>query len=89
VIRSLTHEPENRYEILGTTFLLQLLGGMAGLALSVSTILIFRRQDPLTVSLVAILGSVGIFQAFDTIDLWFQSQVQSRYTVVAKKLRHF
>ena len=84
VIRSLTHEPEKRNEILGTTFWLQLLGGMAGLALSVSTILLFRRQDPLIVSLVAILGSVGFFQAFDTIDLWFQSQVQSRYTVVAK-----
>ena len=84
VIRSLTHEPEKRHEILGTTFWLQLLGGMAGLGLSVATILIFRREDPLTVSLVAILGSVGIFQAFDTIDLWFQSQVQSRYTVVAK-----
>jgi PST family polysaccharide transporter len=84
VIRSLTHEPEKRNEILGTTFWLQLWGGMAGLGLSVATILIFRREDPLTVSLVAILGSVGIFQAFDTIDLWFQSQVQSRYTVVAK-----
>lgn len=84
VVRSLTHEPEKRNEILGTTFWLQLLGGVVGLLLSVSTILLFRREDPLTVSLVAILGSVGIFQAFDTIDLWFQSQVQSRYTVVAK-----
>ncbi len=84
VVRSLTHEPAKRNEILGTTFWLQLLGGMAGLGLSVATILLFRREDPLTVSLVAILGSVGIFQAFDTIDLWFQSQVQSRYTVVAK-----
>lgn len=84
VIRTLTHDPEKRNEILGTTFCLQLLGGMAGLALSVATIFLFRRQDPLTVSLVAILGSVGIFQAFDTIDLWFQSQVQSRYTVAAK-----
>ena len=84
VIRSLTHEPEKRNEILGTTFWLQVLGGVVGLILSVSTILLFRREDPLTISLVAILGSVGIFQAFDTIDLWFQSQVQSRYTVVAK-----
>lgn len=84
VIRSLTHEPEKRNEILGTTFWLQVLGGIVGLILSVSTILLFRREDPLTVSLVATLGSAGIFQAFDTIDLWFQSQVQSRYTVVAK-----
>ncbi|MFM6265902.1 MAG: flippase, partial [Dolichospermum sp.] len=59
-------------------------GGVAALILAVSSIILVRHDDQLTISLVAILSSVGIFQAFDTIDLWFQSQVQSKYTVIAK-----
>lgn len=30
------------------------------------------------------MSTAGIFQAFDIIDLWFQSKVQSKYTVLAK-----
>jgi PST family polysaccharide transporter len=84
VVRSIVREPEKRAEILGTAFWLKLLGGVAALLLAVSSIILVRHDDQLTISLVAILSSVGIFQAFDTIDLWFQSQVQSKYTVIAK-----
>lgn len=84
VVRSIVREPEKRLQILGTAFWLKLIGGIAALVLAVSSIVVLRHDDQLTISLVAILASVGIFQAFDTIDLWFQSQVQSKYTVIAK-----
>jgi PST family polysaccharide transporter len=84
VVRSIVREPEKRAEILGTAFWLKLFGGIAALVLAVSSIIVVRHDDQLTISLVAILSSVGIFQSFDTIDLWFQSQVQSKYTVIAK-----
>ncbi|MFM5892645.1 MAG: flippase, partial [Dolichospermum sp.] len=84
VVRSIVREPEKRAEILGTAFWLKLFGGVAALLLAVSSIIVVRHDDQLTISLLAILSSVGIFQAFDTIDLWFQSQVQSKYTVIAK-----
>ncbi|MFM5997561.1 MAG: flippase [Dolichospermum sp.] len=84
VVRSIVREPEKRSQILGTAFWLKLFGGVAALILAVSSIILVRHDDQLTISLVAILSSVGIFQAFDTIDLWFQSQVQSKYTVIAK-----
>ncbi|MFN6154070.1 MAG: flippase, partial [Dolichospermum sp.] len=84
VVRSIVREPEKRLQILGTTFWLKLIGGIAALVLAVSSIILLRHDDQLTISLVAILASVGIFQTFDTIDIWFQSQVQSKYTVIAK-----
>jgi PST family polysaccharide transporter len=84
VVRSIVREPEKRAEILGTAFWLKLFGGVTALVLAVGSIIVVRHDDQLTISLVAILSSVGIFQAFDTIDLWFQSQVQSKYTVIAK-----
>jgi polysaccharide transporter, PST family len=84
VIRYIIREPSNRERILGTTFWLKLLGGTISLVLAIGCILLFRPDDKLTIALVSILSTVGFFQAFDTIDLWFQSQVQSKYTVVAK-----
>lgn len=84
VIRTITEFPEDRDKILGTTFWLQLGGGIFSLVLTVLTIFLFKPDDYLMISLVAILGSMGIFKSFDTIDLWFQSQVQSKYTVLAK-----
>ena len=84
VVRTITHEPENTSKILGTAFWLQILGGCVTLLFSVITISVLRHDDPLMINMVAVLASVGIFQAFDTIDLWFQSQLKSKYTVLAK-----
>ena len=84
IIREITNEPEKKEQILGTAFWLQLSGGIATLLLAITTISILRHDDPVTIGLVSILASVSIFQAFDTIDLWFQSQVNSKYTVLAK-----
>lgn len=84
VVRTITHYPEQKEQILGTSFWLQLLGGFLTLILTVGCIFIFKPNDPLIINLVAILASTSIFQSFNTIDLWFQSQVKSKYTVLAK-----
>ncbi len=84
VIRYIVNDESKKEQILGTTLWLKLLGGVVSLLLAVSCISLFRQNEQLTISLVAILAASGIFQAFDAIDLLFQSQVQSKYTVVAK-----
>ncbi len=84
VVRDIVHDVSHKEKILGTSFWLKLFGGVSCLFLAVSTIYVLRHDDKMTIWLVAILGTAGIFQAFDTIDFWFQSQVQSKYTVVAK-----
>ncbi|PMB07717.1 O-unit flippase [Fischerella thermalis CCMEE 5198] len=89
VVRHLVHDALSKKEILGTAFRLKLLGGIISLLLPISIILLLLQNDTLTVELVAILGVISIFQAFDTIDLWFQSQVQSKYTVLAKNTAFF
>lgn len=83
-IRSITHEPDQKELILGTIFWIKLFGGIATLFLTIGSIVAFRQNDSLTINIVAILASVGIFQAFDTIDLWFQSQVKSKYVVIIR-----
>jgi polysaccharide transporter, PST family len=84
IIRTLTQDPGNVSAVLGTAFLLQLSGGIFSFILSVGAVALLRHGDPLVITIVAILASSSIFQAFDTIDLFFQAQVSSKYTVIAK-----
>jgi polysaccharide transporter, PST family len=85
-IRAIANKPEQKDLILGTIFWLKLFGGIVTLLLTVGSIFAFRQDDSLTIGIVAILASVSIFQAFDTIDLWFQSQVNSKYIVIVKNI---
>lgn len=84
VIRELVRNPKQSDEILGSAFYLRLAGGAATLIASVTAMILLRKNDHLSWGLVAIIASGTIFQAFDVIDFWFQSQVLSRYTVIAK-----
>ncbi len=84
VIRYLVNDVSSKGEVLPTVFWLKFLGGFSSLLLSVGGIYLFRHNDSVTISLVSILAVVGVIQTFDTIDIWFQSQVQSKYTVIAK-----
>jgi PST family polysaccharide transporter len=84
VVRDIVHYPASRNEILGTAFGLKLAGGSIAVLTSVMGIVILRSGEPLTQWIVGIVAGGMVFQALDTIDLWFQSQVQSRYAVMAK-----
>jgi PST family polysaccharide transporter len=84
VVRHLVTGGADSNEILGTAFVLRLLGGILAPLLAVASIHFMEPNDPITLLLVSLL-SVGLFfQAFDTIDVYFQAQVQSKVTVWAK-----
>ncbi|MDF5739019.1 MULTISPECIES: flippase [unclassified Nostoc] len=84
VVRHIVRQSSNKEEVLGTTFWLKFLGGIASVLLAVSAMFFLGEHETLKIWLVAILGMAGIFRATDTIEVWFQSQVQSKYTVIAK-----
>lgn len=86
VVRDIVRNPATKEETLGTAFLLRLVGGTLSLILSVGTVFLVRSGDPLACWLVGIIAAGMIFQAFDTIDFWFQSQVLSKYVVYARNL---
>ncbi len=84
VVRDLTQNPSGKDETLGTAFGLKLVGGVLTLLLSIGLIYLLHPKDNSICWLVGITAAGTIFQAFDTIDFWFQSQVQSKYPVYAK-----
>lgn len=89
VIRDIVREPAQCNEIIGSAFLLKLGGSLAVFCLTIGSISIVRNGDSLTRCLVVIVAAGLIFQSFDVIDFWFQSQVLSKYTVYAKNTAFF
>jgi O-antigen/teichoic acid export membrane protein len=84
VVRDLVHEPESTNSILGSTFLLRLLFGAVAYVAAILSAAVIRSGDPLILALVAVSTTYFLFQAFDAIELWFQSQVRSKYIVLAR-----
>lgn len=84
VIREAIRCPPDVPEILGTTLALRSGGALCAFLISVAAIHLIQPNDQIALQLVVILGSATIFTAFDTIDSYFQSQVQSKITVWAK-----
>lgn len=84
VVRDVARDPASAPRVLGAALRMRLLAGMLCWALAVGMTVAINPGDHETVLMTAIVGGVMVFQAVDTIDLWFQSQTQSRRTVVAK-----
>jgi len=84
VVRDIARNPECKNETLGTAFGLQFTGGCITLLLTVTVIALLKPNDSLTRWLVGIIAAGTIFNAFEAINFWFQSQIQSKYTVLAK-----
>jgi PST family polysaccharide transporter len=84
VVREVLHNAQHTHEILGTTLALRSGGGLLAVGLSIATLRLIQPHDRQALLLVSILSLTLVFQAFDTIDCFFQSQVQSKITVWAK-----
>lgn len=84
VVRELTAHPEQKQVILGSTLALKFVGGLFAYAIVMVSVALMEPANPETELLVAIIAAGLVFQAFDTADLWFQSQVAAKYVVFAR-----
>ncbi len=84
VVRELVHHPEAEQAILGTTSLIRAAAGLLAYLGAIATLLVIRPGDRTALLLVALLGSSLLAQAVEVSDLWFQSRVLSRYTVLCR-----
>lgn len=84
VVRELVRVPDQRVGILGSALVLRLIGAAVAITLIQIVIHVLRPEDALMWQMVALL-SIGVgFQSLDVYDYWFQSRVQSKYTVAVR-----
>lgn len=84
VVREIAQNKDQSNTVLGTVFALRLGVGVICWITAIGSMILLNGIDDHTVILTILVGGPLIFQAADTIDLWFQSQSQSRLTVLAK-----
>jgi len=84
IVRDLVRDPTGKEELLGTSLLLKLIGGVVSFLAAVGSIVLLRPTDNLSHWLVAIVALGAVFQAFNIIEFWFHSQVQVKYAIFAK-----
>ena len=83
VVRELLKTPEQREKILGTSFLLKLVGTLL-MWVAIFAAVPFTENDLQTNILIIIIAFGAVFQAFNVIDLNFQAKVKSKYVVHAQ-----
>jgi PST family polysaccharide transporter len=88
VIRNLARDISHKNETLGTAFILKLIASIVTFFVTFGVIFFSTSSSSPnyqeTLWLVGIVATGAIVQSFDIIDYWFQSQVQSKYSVWAR-----
>jgi O-antigen/teichoic acid export membrane protein len=78
IVKELHQFPDNRDQILGTSFWMKVIAGFCCIPLIYIAYLIYPAKGT-PYDYVLIFSTIGIIQAFNVIDSYFQSQVQSKY----------
>ncbi|MDP8261885.1 MAG: flippase [Candidatus Ancaeobacter aquaticus] len=81
VVRELVKNNYNREEVLSTAFLLKFIAGILVFTATVYAITVLLPHTGIVKLIIIIIAAGFIFKSFEVIDFYFQSQVQSKYTV--------
>lgn len=88
VVRDIAAASDRAHLVLGTAVRLRAAGAAGAYVALGVTVAILHANDPATAKIVLLAGISILLQITDVVDLWFQSQLQSRRTVIAKILSY-
>ncbi len=81
VVRELVKRPADAPILLGSAFVMQLVGGLLAITAIFSAINWLQPEDPIARALVGVYSFTLVFRATDVVRNWFESQVLSKYVV--------
>lgn len=84
VINSLVKEPNNEGVILGSSFLLQFISSILSMFLLLLLIVLLNPRFEFVIIISLLQGLSLMFRSFEIIDYWFQSQLKSKQSAIAK-----
>lgn len=83
VVRDLAKGEQSRHIILGSAFLLKIIGSLIGLILIIAVISFVRPDEKLAFLLAGLSGLGFVFQSFNVIDYYYQSHTRSKQVVIS------
>jgi len=84
VVRDIVSDPECQNETIGSAAAMMCVAGFITYGLLLTIIFLLRPEDSISKALVMVIGSIILFKSSDAVIYWFESQVQSRFTVWAQ-----
>jgi len=79
-IRELVKNPDKRDDLLGSVFLLRLLGGVSTIIFIAFTLYFSGESTNISI-LILIVSASAIFQSFSVVDYYFRAEVKAKYSV--------
>ena len=84
VVRQLTREPDQYYEIISTTICLKLIGAIFSIILGAICTYFLVTDDTDLTFIIYVLLLTYIFKSADVFDCYFQSKVLAKYSVISR-----
>ena len=84
VVRDIVQHPDEKNKLLGTTFFLKFTSSLLAFLVVLGLAIFGHNTGESEFWILVIIGLSLFAKPFETIDFWFQSQVQSKYMVLAK-----
>lgn len=86
LVNEIIRDRKNTGEIIGTTIFLRLASSILSI-FTIYFIVKYLNPDNKTLQMITLIQSISLlFVSFDTVTFWFQSNLQSKYAVVAKSI---
>ena len=86
VVKKLIDSREKNGEIIGTSLIMRVVSSLISILLIVITVLLLRPAESLILFITFLQSLALIFQVYEIFDLWFQSNLNSKYTSIAKMI---
>lgn len=83
LLKDFMDDPEGTGTTVGTAIAMRLLSSTLSAVSILAIVAAVDRGERLTMTVVALYSMSLIFQAFDTIQYWFQSRLESKYATIA------
>ena len=83
VTRRLAEDPQDTTDIMGTAFVLRMMGSLVGLAIA-SVWAFTQVENSTTAAMIVVVAAGMLFQPAAVVDFLFQSQLKARYSAIAR-----
>ena len=83
IIKNFVDYPDEEGKTIGTALLLRAVSSTLSALMIIGIVGIIDHNEPVTIAVVALCSFGMIFQVFDTLNYWFQSKLQSKYSMIA------
>lgn len=86
VVRELVRTPDQASVIMGSSFVLQIVGSILASLLVIASTMILRPNEWSVILIVLVMVPSVLLRSTDIIKYWFESVISAKYTVIAQNI---